>query len=93
MTSVARPRKLPGPFLNEQVKRLEKSGDWNRYEVRCTGPRIQLFLNGEKTVDYTETEQALSQSGLIGLQIHGNAKSEAAYRNISIRELPDGKPQ
>ena len=40
---------------DDQIKRLEKPGDWNRYEVRCAGPRIQIVLNGEKTVDYTES--------------------------------------
>jgi hypothetical protein len=51
----------------EQIKRLEKPGDWNRYEVRCTGRRIQIMLNGEKTVDYTETDANLPIEGLIGL--------------------------
>jgi hypothetical protein len=72
------------------VQRLEKHGDWNRYEIRCTGRRLQLFLNGEKTVDYLETDPAIPQHGLIALQIHGNNKAEISYRNITIEELaPD----
>jgi len=35
------------------------------------GRRIQLWLNGARMVDYTETNEALDQSGIIGLQIHG----------------------
>lgn len=69
---------------DEQIKRLEKSGDWNRYEVRCAGPRIQITLNGEKTVDYTETDAALPLDGLIALQIHGDCKAEISFRNLTI---------
>ena len=70
------------------IRRLEKTNDWNRYEVRCEGTRVRLFLNGELTVDYTETESAIEQHGLIALQIHGNCKAEISFRNISIEELP-----
>jgi HEAT repeat protein len=71
----------------ELIKRIEKPGDWNRYEVRCQGKNIQLFLNGEKTVDYTEGEANIPQDGLIGLQIHGGNKAEVSFRNITIQEL------
>jgi len=30
---------------------LVKHGDWNEYTIRCEGPRVQLWLNGTKTVD------------------------------------------
>jgi HEAT repeat protein len=72
----------------DQIKRLEKAGDWNRYEVRGEGRHIQIFLNGEKTVDFTESDQALPQEGLIGLQIHGGSKAEVCFRNLSLTELP-----
>jgi hypothetical protein len=68
------------------IKRLEKPGDWNRCEVRCAGPRIEIRLNGDKTVDYTETNAAISPTGLIALQIHGNCKAEIAFRNLAIAE-------
>jgi hypothetical protein len=72
----------------EQIKRLEKPGDWNLYEIRCQGPRIRLALNGEQTVDFTETEPGMEAEGLIGLQIHGNCKAVISFRAISIEELP-----
>ena len=40
----------------ELAKRLVKEGDWNELRVRCQGKHIQIFVNGEKTVDYTETD-------------------------------------
>ena len=71
----------PDPAL---IKKLEKPGEWNRYEVRCEGPRIQLFINGEKTVDYTEADPRIELEGVIGLQIHGNCKAEIAFRDVKI---------
>lgn len=72
----------------EQAKRLEKPGDWNRYEIRCEGPRIQLLLNGERTVDYTEPDSTIPQYGLIALQIHGDCKAEISFRNLTVENLP-----
>lgn len=73
-----------------QLKRLEKPGDWNRYEVRCAGPRLQILLNGEMTVDYTETDPAIPLFGLIALQIHGACKAEISFRNITLQDLSYG---
>ncbi len=69
------------------LRKIVKPG-WNQYEIRCEGPRIRLFLNGVLTVDYTERDPKIPQSGIIGLQIHGGDPSEAWYRNIVIEELP-----
>ncbi|MEI6607413.1 MAG: family 16 glycoside hydrolase [Verrucomicrobiota bacterium] len=49
---------------------------------------FQLWLNGVKTVDYTESEPGIEQSGRIALQIHGGAKAVASYKDIVIEELP-----
>lgn len=67
---------------------LVKKEQWNRYEIRCEGPRIQLFVNGVKTVDYTEEDAEIPEEGIIAVQIHGGPASEAWYRNITIEELP-----
>lgn len=74
----------PDPDL---IKKIERPGEWNRYEIRCEGLRIRLTLNGVQTVDYTETEKGLEQIGLIGLQIHGNCKAEVYFRNIILEPL------
>lgn len=65
-----------------------KRGDWNRYEIRCDGPRVVVKLNGVPAVDYTEEDRSLPQFGLIGLQIHGGGKGEIWFKNISLEELP-----
>jgi hypothetical protein len=39
-------------------------------------------------VDYTETEPSLPATGVIALQIHGNAVSEVCFKDIESEELP-----
>ena len=65
-----------------------KRGDWNDYEVRCEGRRIRIALNGRQTVDYTEPDEAIPQSGFIGLQIHGGGKAQVSYKDLTIEVLP-----
>ena len=33
-----------------------KPDDWNELVIRCEGPRIQIWVNGVQTVDYTEAD-------------------------------------
>ncbi len=73
----------PDPKL---AKRLVKAGQWNEMRILCEGPRIQIFLNGQRTVDYTETDDSIARSGVIGLQIHSGKPTEAWYRNLRIRK-------
>lgn len=84
----SRRKKFLARATDEQINRLEKPGDWNRYEIRCDGPRVEISLNGEKTVSYTEDDPSVVPEGLIALQIHGNCKAEIAFRNLSIEERP-----
>lgn len=71
----------------EKIAEVVRQGDWNDYIIRCEGKRIQLWVNGFQTVDYTEPDESVPQSGIIGLQIHGGPPSEAWYRNIRIKPL------
>ncbi|HWW02569.1 MAG TPA: family 16 glycoside hydrolase [Candidatus Acidoferrum sp.] len=80
-----------GKFLaratDETIKRLERPGEWNLYEVRGEGAHIQIWLNGEQTVDFVESDSTIPQTGLIGLQIHGGSKAEVSFRNLRLQEL------
>jgi hypothetical protein len=82
-----RNRFLAGPSAEEQ-KKIVRAGDWNDFVVRCEGDHIQIWLNGKKTVDYTEQDASIPRTGIIGLQIHGGPPSEGWYKDITIRELP-----
>ena len=82
-----RRRILAGPDDPTKVNQALRHNGWNDYVIRCQGRRIQLWLNGVQTVDYTERDESIEQKGLIGLQIHGGPPSEAWYKDISILTL------
>jgi hypothetical protein len=73
------------------LRKALKLGDWNEYVIRCIGPRVQLWLNGYQTVDYTESDKSLEQTGLIGLQIHAGPPAEAWYKDITIQSIEAAK--
>lgn len=64
-----------------------KPDDWNDYTIRCEGPRIQLWINGRQTVDYTEPDDKIERSGIVGVQIHGGPPSEAWYKDVRLKKL------
>lgn len=83
----SRRRKVLAEPNREELNLVLKPNDWNDYRIRCEGKRIQLWINGYQTVDYTEEDDSLEQTGLIGLQIHGGPPGEAWYKDIEIDEL------
>ncbi|MGP2437314.1 ThuA domain-containing protein [Streptomyces sp. JW3] len=67
---------------------LRPPGQWNSYEIKVQGERLQVFLNGVKINDFTNTDPERSLTdGYIGLQNHG-AADKVSFRDIQLRELP-----
>ncbi|MFJ7412764.1 ThuA domain-containing protein [Streptomyces sp. NPDC098077] len=67
---------------------LRPPGQWNSYEIKVQGERLQVFLNGAKINDFTNTDPARSlKDGYIGLQNHG-ADDQVSFRDIQLKELP-----
>ncbi|MEU1470462.1 ThuA domain-containing protein [Streptomyces sp. NPDC005761] len=67
---------------------LRPPGQWNSYEIKVQGERLQIFLNGVKINDFTNTDPVRSlEDGYIGLQNHG-ADDQVSFRNIQLKELP-----
>jgi len=83
----SRRNKLLAQPKAEDVAKVLKRDVWNDYVIRCQGRRIQLWINDLQTVDYTEPDEAIEQTGIIGLQVHGGGPTEAAYKDIRIKKL------
>ena len=81
---------LVGPTEAEQAKFIKPDG-WNEYVIRCQDRRVQFWINGHRTVDYTEPDRSIPQVGVIGLQIHQGLPSEAWYKDLTIVELQQPK--
>lgn len=78
---------LVKPDAAELAKVLKRE-DWNPYVIRCVGKRIQLWLAGYQTVDYTEPDEKIEQTGVIGVQIHSGPPTETWYKDLMIKEVP-----
>ncbi|MFI6025394.1 ThuA domain-containing protein [Amycolatopsis magusensis] len=71
---------------------LNPPGEWNTFEVLVEGERAQVFLNGTKINDFTNTDPARSlTSGHIGIQNHGTG-DDVSFRNIRIKESSGAGP-
>jgi hypothetical protein len=87
----SRRNKILAKANDAEVRKVLKVEDWNEYVIRCEGKRIQLWINGTQTVDYTEADEKIELTGMIGLQIHGGGPTEAWYKDITIAELAGEK--
>jgi hypothetical protein len=83
----SRRNKILAAPKKEELDKVLKRDDWNKYRILCEGRHIQLWINDFKTVDYTEADETIEQKGLIALQIHGGPPGEAHYRSIRIRRI------
>lgn len=69
-----------------------RDDEWNQYKVIAEGPRIQVWINGQKITDLWHEEIYMSHPrGFIGLQVHGISEDEGPYsvswKNIRIKPL------
>ena len=83
----SRRRKMLAEVDMTKVEPVLKRNDWNQYTVRCEGPRIQIWVNGVQTVDYTEADKTIPLTGKIAIQIHGNGNTHVRYRHITLEPL------
>ncbi|GIG66691.1 type 1 glutamine amidotransferase [Phytomonospora endophytica] len=66
---------------------LNPPGEWNTFEILVEGERLQVFLNGVRINDFTNTDPVRSlQQGHVGIQNHGTG-DDAQFRNIRLKEL------
>ena len=82
-----RKKMLAQPSPEVLAKAQKPLGEWNDYRIRAEGNRIQIWLNGVQTVDYTESEPNIDLTGIIAVQIHGGATSIVRYKDLMIEEL------
>ncbi len=64
------------------VNPLQPVGEWNTYEIRCAGPQITLWVNGEMTAEFTAAEVP---KGNWGLEAEGY---RIEFRNIKLKIIP-----
>ena len=65
---------------------LNPPGEWNTYELLVEGERVQVFLNGAKINDFTNTDPAASSPATSASRTTAPATT-SSFRNIRIKEL------
>lgn len=59
-------------------------GEWIKYRIECRGDHLQVFVNGQQTLDLHDDTDA---KGHIGLQHHGERGQIYRFRNITLQEI------
>lgn len=85
----ARRRRLLAQPDMDKIRPVLNAG-WNDYRIRVEGNRLRHWINNYQTIDYTEQEAGIAESGTICLQIHSGPAAEAWYRDIILTPLPSG---
>lgn len=78
----------PKPVDEEALLKGVDTFGWNDYRILAEGPRIQVWINGIKATDYTETNPEIPLEGIIAPQIHSGGHVMVQFKEISIIELP-----
>ena len=68
-----------------QGQKIMKWNDWNEVRIVCEDRHIQIWLNGEKRVDYTDNDAAFTPEGFFALQVHGGKSCNVRWRHLKIK--------
>jgi hypothetical protein len=74
------------PFAASIKANTRPPGQWNSYEISCSGHRYHVRINGETVLNWIDPKER-TQSGYIGLQNYDDGKV-VRHRNFRIKELP-----
>lgn len=73
--------------FTKQGQKIMKWDDWNEVRIVCQGKHIQIWLNGEPRVDFTDEGKDFTPEGFFALQVHAGKSCKVRWRNIRIKEL------
>lgn len=61
---------------------------WNEYCIRAQGRRVEYWVNGVKTLEFTDHDtQHSSLEGLLALQIHAGPPMRVEFKDIYLKNL------
>ena len=65
-----------------------KQKDWNDYRIVAQGNHLQQWVNGIKTIDVVDEQEAKrAMSGLLALQLHAGPPMTVQFKNIRLKKL------
>ncbi|MBK8097010.1 MAG: DUF1080 domain-containing protein [Planctomycetes bacterium] len=72
--------------LQRPAAEPHKPGEWNTYEILAVGDRVQLAINGVRTVDFVDPTGA--RRGVIAPQVHSGGPTEVRLKNFRLQLDP-----
>ncbi|MBB5352202.1 hypothetical protein HNR46_002445 [Haloferula luteola] len=73
--------------FTQQGKKIFKWTDWNEIRIVCQDRHLQIWLNDELRVDYTDEGDDFTPEGFFALQVHAGDSCHVRWRNLRIKEL------
>ena len=74
------------PFAASEKANTKPVGQWNSYEIVCTGQNYTVRINGEVVTRWTDPKQR-TDHGYVGLQNYNDGKT-VRHRGIELKALP-----
>ena len=66
---------------------------WNRYRIVANGPKLEHWINGQRTVLVEDNAKQAAAKGIFALQIHGGPPMVVKARKIRLKRLdPKSQP-
>lgn len=85
--------KAPGNLLVDEQGNWKKDaffevheGKWMNQRARIEGNRIQVWVNGKQTLDWTDPDNSFMEPGFIALQNH-HRSDVVLFTNIKIKKI------
>ena len=72
----------------EKLEKIYRPGEWNEYRVVAVGTHIQIFVNGQQTVDVVD-EMNRAATGMLGFELHAFNPNHkiVQFKDIKLRTL------
>ncbi|MEX2581265.1 MAG: DUF1080 domain-containing protein [Verrucomicrobiales bacterium] len=66
------------------------AGEWNDYEITARGNRISVKLNGHRTAEVVDRQEAERElSGVLALQLHSGPPMKVQFKDIVLKPLKE----
>ena len=80
------PTKGRGVLWDKSGEAHVKKSEWNTYEIRAVGGKVQTWINGQLCVDLVDDK--LPRRGHLALQLHVGEAMEVRMKDLELEVLP-----
>ncbi len=70
---------------SEEVQDAIKPADWNEYRIIAKGGHLQHYINGQQTVDVTDSSAVGAKKGVLAFQLHAGAPMTVQFKDIMLK--------